>query len=46
LLLHIEPQPHRVCCSRCDSRDVIRRGEQVRWFRNLPIGNDCTWLIA
>jgi transposase len=25
---------------------VIRRGQQVRWFRNLPVGADCTWLIA
>lgn len=46
LLLHIEPQPHRVCCPQCGSRDVIRRGQQVRWFRNLPVGADCTWLIA
>jgi transposase len=46
LLLHVEPQPHRVCCPQCQSRDVIRRGEQVRWLRNLPVGSDCTWLIA
>ena len=42
LLLHVEPQPHRVCCPQCGSRDVIRRGQQVRWFRNLPVGADCT----
>jgi transposase len=46
LLLHVEPQPHKVCCPECGSRDVIRRGQQVRWFRNLPVGEDCTWLIA
>ncbi len=46
LLLHVEPQPHRVCCPQCGSRDVIRRGQQVRWLRNLPVGADCTWLIA
>lgn len=46
LLLHVEPQPHKVCCPQCGSRDVIRRGEQVRWLRNLPVANDCTWLIA
>ena len=46
LLLHVEPQPHKVCCPQCGSRHVIRRGQQVRWFRNLPVGNDCTWLIA
>ena len=46
LLLHIEPQPHKVCCPQCGSREVVRRGQQVRWFRNLPVGGDCTWLIA
>lgn len=46
LLLHIEPQPHKVCCPECGGREVIRRGQQVRWFRNLPVGGDCTWLIA
>jgi transposase len=46
LLLHCQPQPHRVCCPQCGSRDVIRRGEQDRWIRNLPIGRDCTWIIA
>jgi len=45
LLLHIEPQPHRVCCPECGSREVIRRGEQVRWLRNLPVGGDVSWLI-
>ena len=45
-LLHIEPQPHRVRCPECQGKNVIRRGEEVRWFRNLPIGQDCTWLIA
>jgi transposase len=46
LLLHVEPQPHRVCCPQCRSREVIRRGEQVRWLRNLPVGGDSTWLVA
>jgi transposase len=46
LLLHVEPQPHKVCCPQCGSRDVIRRGQQARWFRNVPVGADCTWLIA
>jgi transposase len=46
LLLYVEPQPHKVCCPQCGSRDVIRRGQCVRWFRNLPVGSDCTWLIA
>ncbi|HUE69709.1 MAG TPA: transposase family protein [Pirellulaceae bacterium] len=46
LLLHIEPQPHKVCCPECGSRDVIRRGQTIRGLRNLPVGGDCTWLIA
>jgi transposase len=46
LLLHVEPQAHKVCCPECGSRDVIRRGQQVRWFRNLPVGADCTWLVV
>ncbi len=46
LLLHCRPQPHRVCCPQCGSRDVIQRGEKERWIRNLPIGRDCTWMIA
>jgi transposase len=46
LLLHIEPQPHQVCCPQCGSREVIRRGCEVRWLRNLPVGKDCTWLIV
>ena len=46
VLLHVQPQPHRVCCSSCRSRNVIRRGEKTRWFRNVPVGSDCTWVIA
>ena len=46
LLLHLEPQPHKVCCPECGSREVIRRGSEVRWLRNLPVGADCTWLIV
>lgn len=46
LLLCCRPQPHRVCCPQCGSRDVILRGEKDRWIRNLPIGRDCTWIIA
>jgi transposase len=46
VFLHVEPQEHRVCCSVCRSRNVIRRGESVRWFRNLPVGSELTWVIA
>lgn len=45
LRLHIEPQPHQVCCPQCGSREVIRRGEQVRALRNLPVGGIVSWLI-
>jgi transposase len=45
LRLHLEPQPHKVCCSQCGSREVIRRGEQVRGLRNLPVGGIGSWLI-
>ena len=46
VLLHIEPQPHRICCPECGSRNVLGRGKKERWFRNLPIGQHCTWLIV
>lgn len=46
LLLHIEPAPRLVRCPNCKGKNVIRRGSQERWFRNLPIGQDCTWFIA
>lgn len=45
LRLHIEPQPHQVRCPQCRSRDVIRRGEQIRGLRNLPVGGIVSWLI-
>lgn len=46
VFLHVEPQEHRVCCSACRSRNVLRRGQSVRWFRNLPVGSELTWVIA
>jgi transposase len=46
LFTYIEPQPHRVCCSACKSKDVVRRGSQERWYRSLPIGSRPTYLIA
>ncbi len=46
VLLHVEPQPHRLRCPCCQSRNVIRRGFTERWLRNLPVGSDCTWVIA
>jgi transposase len=46
LFVHARPQPHRVCCSACGCRDVVRRGETTRTIRNLPIGADCTWVVV
>ena len=45
-LLHVEPQPHRVCCAQCHSRNVIHRGQKERWLRGLPVGRHMTWLIV
>ena len=44
--LHVEPQPHRVCCPVCQSKNVIRRGGSERLFQNLPIGSHCTLVRA
>ncbi len=30
LYLYVEPQPHRICCSHCKSKNVIRRGSSER----------------
>jgi transposase len=46
LLLYLEPQPHRVCCPCCKSKDVVRRGTMLRGFRGLPIGGRMTFLFA
>ena len=45
LRLHLTPQPHQVCCSQCGNREVIRRGEQVRVLRNLPVGGIVSLLL-
>ena len=46
VLMRVEPQQHKVCCSACGGRNVIRHGESTRWLRNLPIGGDLTWVIV
>ena len=46
LRVHVRPQPHRVRCSACGSREVIRRGQHEREIRNLPIGADCSWILV
>lgn len=46
LYLHVEPQPHRVCCSECGSKNVIRRGFSERMFRTLPVGPKLCFILA
>lgn len=46
VLFHVEPQPQQCRCSACGSRDVIRRGSQNRWFRNVPFGAHLTLVIV
>lgn len=46
LLFFLEAQPRHCRCSACGSRDVIRRGSQTRWFRNVPFGTHLTWIIV
>ncbi len=46
ILFHVEPQPQQCRCSACGSRDVVRRGSQNRWFRNVPFGTHLTWIIV
>lgn len=46
ILFHVEPQPQQCRCSCCGSRDVIRRGSQNRWIRNVPFGTHLTWIIV
>lgn len=46
ILFYVEPQREQCRCSACGSRDVIRRGSQNRWFRNVPFGTHLTWIIV
>lgn len=46
IFVHLEPQEHKVCCSSCGSRDVIRRGSETRHLRNVSIQSDMTWLVV
>lgn len=45
-LFHVEPTKALLRCSACGSDNVIRRGARERWFRNLPVGDRVTWIIA
>ncbi len=46
LYLYVEPQPHRICCSHCKSKNVIRRGSSERMLQSLPIGSKVTFAVA
>jgi transposase len=46
LYIYVEPQPHRVCCSNCKSKNVIRRGCSERMLQSLPIGSKVTFVVA
>lgn len=46
MLFFLEAQPQHCRCSACGSRDVIHRGSQTRWFRNVPFGTHLTWIVV
>jgi transposase len=46
LYIYVEPQAHRVCCSNCKSKNVIRRGSSERMLQSLPIGSKVTFVVA
>jgi transposase len=46
LYTHVEPQVHRLCCSKCQSKNVVRRGISQRFLRSLPIGNKATYVVV
>ena len=45
IIFKIEKKPEYLCCSICGTRRVIRRGELDRYFRTLPVGNKCVWIL-
>ena len=42
--IRMAPEPESLRCSQCGSRDVIRRGQEPREFRTLPLGSWATIL--
>lgn len=46
VLFYVQPQRGPCRCSACGSRNVIHRGSQHRWFRNVPFGARLTWIIV
>jgi len=43
---HVQPSEKSICCSSCQSTNVIRRGSKQREFRASPIGSKQTVLVA
>ena len=43
--LHIEKNPKKQRCAVCGSADVIRKGQDIRKVRTLPIGNHPVFLV-
>jgi transposase len=43
--IRIAPEPGSLRCVACGSREVIRRGQEVREFRALPLGSKPTTLV-
>ncbi len=46
LYTYVQPHLHRVCCSICKSKDVVRRGSSERMLQSLPIGNKVNHAVA
>ena len=40
----IRQEPSELCCPKCGSRKVIRRGTVTRRFRSVPIGCKPVWI--
>jgi transposase len=43
--IRIAPEPGSLRCVACGSREVIRRGQELREFRALPLGSKPTTLV-
>lgn len=43
---HVHPNEKSICCSSCESNNVIRRGIKLREFRGSPIGLKQTVIVA
>jgi transposase len=43
ILVSIQPTPKMMRCSRCGSKDVIRKGVMYRLIRGVPVGSRDMW---